>query len=541
MSEDVTPLIFDRWNGIDKQLNPYLLPMDLTDDALNVYGHGDSVMKRPGTRPWGAGSAGNTAAGPIVDITHFVTAATSPKFFINAVTTARGQNDYGGLAANGKIQYALAPWGDPASVWIDVTSTATRAGAFVEELVPCDSIIWRTAYSAQAERKITVATEAAVGAAPADECVSAEWHKRHLWHFKDDNNTSRFTFSDVDAPETYPAANIETVDPRSGTRHLRGGISAGEMMYVGSNEFTYMVTGSTAQSFRITRLPFAFGLAGRRAAVAIGGTVLAVAARPMFAMFNDGVHGYEEFDVVALTGGDFKSIGGPIWPLLQKASPTVQVPALSWQYDRARMAHWPAAELAVLVPNARVPWIDEQSRMLVFSTRPGGPGAWWSWAYPDQSVSGSERICSIINAAHDFYLGMESGKMLGMDWEAARDDPRGTTAVDIPAYVTTHWINRERHASAGKRVFCTGGQKSGGNWTLSYAVAPAQGQAIQWRTLRTFDPGNYRGVDLGVCGDVGAGSFIKYRIDFPADGVRCIMRSLVFGNKNYRRTELAGA
>lgn len=473
----VFPIRYREFKGMWMGLADKQIPFGYTNDALNVYGHGRSIYGRPPLRS----AASGVFAGEILDMARFRMPSTNTgsnldQLLCLASTVAKGLGN-----PTAKVQAvslnAVSAFGTP--VDMRATTGTTRSQGYETRLTPCDDLVWWTgrvnAGAAVAPRKIVARTtalggslgeryeEAAVAAAPTTTFRRATWHKRVLFHFShpyvstSDFAPSRMEWSDIDNPESYPAANVETVDSIGTLFGLRDGISMGEYLYICGSHGVLILSGATNEDFRMERLPLDYGLQGQRASARVGDRLVAFTCvgypRQSGSAVPDEM-AYRTHDLVIMQGGARPvSMGDRIKPLLDNAI----TPGMSWGMDQSRAAYWQGQELVVMIPTAhQLPSVGDGTfgwvgtDMVVMGVRHGlgETSPLWRWTgqpgYVNAAGAQDPRITSMLAVGNGLLVGCMDGRIryfdasgVGTSFEDIGIGASGTTIIQVP--VARHW------------------------------------------------------------------------------------------------------
>src|SRR5687767_1021156 len=535
MGDNSQPLIFDQFDGVDLVSDKMKLSPNKTDVAKNVIGFGDSVGKRPGTSLWSA----TGFSGAVYEMAVQSGASAFDRLIAVIGVTETGITD----TSTGKLEYVTLTSPGGAPLYTAITSTATRGGSAVEELLVCDGLMVRTGKDGSVPRKVaaTGVTEANLAATPTQEYRSAELHKRAVFWAGQENAgssvMSNMEWSDPDNAESYPAANTEKVAPRWFKSALLGHVSAGDWMYAMTNDGVHILHGETSTNFQLRRMTFPFGIMGRRATALVGGAVYGVVISPrsMKQAQAYNMRSSVTVGIVRLVGTEWEMVGTEVRSALLAS--TASGP--SFLTDRQcimRMQYWAEEDMLVLLTRAAQPGVSGLSEFLVRTVRPGTPEGWWPWAHAYSTQS--KTVCSMLTNGPYMMLGLANGLLAYFDPTAPRDTLASGSVYDIDSYWTTCWINSLRNRWTGLTGFFKGGvkkfaiggkQESGGPWTLSYTEDSVSSNPT-YRTLAQFTPapnGEIR--SLNISGSVRSSNALKFRVEFPADGVGCEMSALGIG------------
>lgn len=525
------PITYGPFLGVDYSKPSTELAHGYTDYCLNVYGHGEAVRKRPRLKRFV--SAGNASLGSRILGMVAYRQSGGQDNIVGIVDTSAG----GAAAVSAKSFYMTILEPGPLTFPGVLLGSAFAVG-FETQMEMTDDLAWWTGTNSVVPRKISGATptDGTPGAAPTSRYRQATWHKRTLWHFsRIAPSWYTMEFSDIDDPETYPAANIERINPKGILHQVRCGVSMGEYMYVGTNSGVYLLSGATAQDFELRELPHEFGLVGKQSSVRVGGTCIAFTCNHRASQNskpNDS--GYALENVVAMSGtGQPVMLGNRIRPKLD----ALQAQFLQTSYgaiEQSRMSYWKEKQLVIMIPAAQqYPFITEanaQTTAYAMSVRDGvGMSPIWPWQTPPNYSSGALQTCSLLGAYGNLFWGGSDGYIYRFEDGGAMDNDAAT----YEAKWSTPYIGMEGGMHDPESVDLAVSQISGGAWTLNifsnYSdAAPKFTQTFLVPLSASLAPTN---VHIATKGAVSGAAVYRVEVVWADDSVRGEIQHFVINTK----------
>jgi len=428
--QSVTPVVINQFRGLMTSIDPKHVPLQFTDDALNVYGDGSFVAHRPVMQIF----PGNNVplGGDIYDVVHGRMALggialPDGLFFVYRVGTDAHAGFWpftGGpplalgllRAADTLRQVHLEP-ADNTGIY----ASNPTVGAPWKRIVPNATV--PPYYSA---------TVAGSNYGPPDATQSYRaiaWNRQTMFHADSTllTNPDRFTWSGLGAPATFAAADNSQINPRGILGRLRGIFPTGEMIYLLKTDGIWVLSGATSETFRLERVGWEFGAVGRRSFDLFSGLAIGFVGEELPSTLGDG-NALRIQNAIALKGLEAVPIADEIRNILGTA--------LGVLGPEVRVKRWDSKR-ALIMADA-VPFSASVEHRLFYRDMLG-PG-WWPWTFQGAI---SPNCFEYING--EMVAGCMDGKLRRFVFNVSKDQiafpaPPGGNA-SVPAYWTSAWIS----------------------------------------------------------------------------------------------------
>ena len=337
---------FDRFNGLKLDVPPLSLPPNKTDDMLNGYTiDGKQFRKRPGigqgTNEWFyfPNFTGGTGVPPmpIWDMEFF--GGGGGAFYIMVLIDVVG-------AANNNVVPAILDYVTASSIAVNADGTWRTRIALVNDavnladrfrlsrIVMGHTGMYRTNPQAAADSTTTPGVDTDVfrlerlgtalnpteikspGTVDRRRQQEAEYHRQRIFASLIETPglvipLAQYAFTDFDSLTSWPTRNNNFTNPQGETNRNLGFKSMGDILYIGTTQDLWALTGSTLLSFHQQRVQSPAGCVLGRSAIDAGGILMAPAVSEKTTATQDRI-----FNILGISGFRAELIGDEIAPMI---------------------------------------------------------------------------------------------------------------------------------------------------------------------------------------------------------------------------------